>query len=99
MLLTRQELVCKKCGNTFEVILLCPSCYPKIALTEQVREIAQAHGLTWDDMVGRSRTWRAVNARVQVMRYLRDEHHWSYSEIGRFLKRSHATVMHFLKPV
>lgn len=65
-------------------------------LTESAREVAARHGLTLEDIKGRSKRRKCVHARWEVMWTL-DRRGLTSTRIGMFLKRNHATVLHGLK--
>ena len=59
---------------------------------ETVAAVAEAHGLTVDDLTGRDQTDEVTAARHEAMRLLRDDG-LSYTQIGLLLHRDHSTVM------
>lgn len=58
--------------------------------------IAEAYGLTVQQVLVRSRARRLVNARRDMARHLRDKG-LTLPEIGRFLGRDHTTILHLLR--
>jgi hypothetical protein len=65
------------------------------ALARQiVLEVAERHGVTFEEIVSMRRQQRIVDARNEVYYRLRNETTWSFPSIGRFLgDRDHSSVM------
>ena len=59
-------------------------------------DVAAAHSLSQEDILGPSRKLRIVRARQEVMWRLRQAPFgWSYHRIGRFMRsRDHTTALH-----
>lgn len=57
---------------------------------------ARLHGVRPEEVFGRSRSKRCVQARAQVAKELRYGMGWTYPHIGRFLQRDHTSVMSML---
>jgi chromosomal replication initiation ATPase DnaA len=72
----------------------------RLEIRPKVKEIAEnialAHGVTMDELFGRSQKARIVQARVAFWRSLRDMG-WSLPDIGEMSDRCHATVMYGLR--
>ena len=63
-----------------------------------VREVAEANGITIDDLIGPRRSRRASWPRQEAMYRMRNETPLSYPEIGaRLGNRDHTTVLHGVK--
>jgi len=61
--------------------------------------IAQEHGYTVEDILGKSRTKHLVHVRRLCVLMLREKG-YSTTEIGRVMDRDHSTIVHALnKPV
>jgi chromosomal replication initiation ATPase DnaA len=54
--------------------------------------VAEATGVSVDDMLGRRQTYEIARARFIVMRLLRNQHA-SYLQIGRAMDLDHSTVI------
>lgn len=66
----------------------------KVPVREIIISVAAKHGLTYDDIVGRSRRFDIAAARKEAMKMansLRPE--MSMSELGRQFKRDHTTIL------
>lgn len=61
-----------------------------------VRRVAREYLLPVDEVLGPSRTKRAVASRKEAMQRLVDERDMSSSQIGRLFNRDHTTVLHAL---
>lgn len=61
-----------------------------------VAEVAARHGVTADEILGRSRERHIVAARTDVCRVLRAQK-WSLPSIGKALGRHHTSVMSLLR--
>lgn len=60
--------------------------------------VAEKHGLTLEQLVGRTRSDDVVKARHEVFYRLRKETTWSLPRIGRFIGgRDHTTVLHGIR--
>jgi chromosomal replication initiation ATPase DnaA len=57
--------------------------------------IAQEHGYTADDIIGKSKLKTLVKARRQCVVMLRNKG-YSTTEIGRIMQRDHSTICHAL---
>ena len=63
-----------------------------------VREVAEAHGITVDDLIGPRKTRRASMPRQEAMYRMRNETPLSYPEIGaRLGGRDHSSIIHGVK--
>jgi hypothetical protein len=60
------------------------------------RQIADNHGVTVDDLVGKSRFHHLAVARHELYATLR-QWGWSYPAIGRFVGRDHTTIISAIK--
>lgn len=66
----------------------------KVPVREIIISVAAKHGVTYDDIIGRSRLRHVVKARHEAMKMahnLRPE--MSMSELGRQFKRDHTTLL------
>ena len=68
-------------------------------MSQIVREVAQAHSVPLDVLMGRSTLKPVCAARHEAMWMIRELQRngkaaWSYPAIGRFFGRDHTTVMH-----
>lgn len=61
-----------------------------------IARVAALHDLPVDDITGTNRSQRAMIARRQAMRELRDRG-LSFPRIGKLLNRHHATVLRILQ--
>ena len=59
-----------------------------------MREVAQAHRVTLDEMIGPRRLRTFVMARREAMRRIRFELGFSYPRIGQLFNRDHASVIY-----
>jgi len=59
-----------------------------------VCEVAEAHGLTPRDLLGRSRMRPITRARMTAYAEIRDRLGYSYPEIGMIFGRDHTTILH-----
>lgn len=64
-----------------------------------MQEVAEAYGITIDDLRGRWRAARIADARAVVFYLLNRHLHMSTTETGKFLFRDHATAMHGVRKV
>lgn len=65
---------------------------------KQIEVIANEHGFTYSQVIGRDRSRPLDDVRSMVVRILRDDWRMSYQSIGDALGgRSHVTIMSFLK--
>lgn len=62
-----------------------------------IQEVTKKHAIDLDRIVGRSRQWSVLKARDELCFRLRNETHWSYPEIGRFLNKHHSSVIAAVK--
>lgn len=60
-----------------------------------IHEIAEPHGYTVEDIIGKARHKKLVAVRCMCIRALRDEG-YSTTEIGRIMNRDHSTICHAL---
>jgi chromosomal replication initiation ATPase DnaA len=60
-----------------------------------IDEVAQLHGYTVEDILGKSRLKKLVAIRQLCVFRLRDEG-YSTTEIGRIMDRDHSTICHAL---
>lgn len=68
---------------------------PLLTSARVFESVAAKHGLTAEDILGRSRKLLVVEARRDVCLRLREQG-WSYPAIGRAVNRDHATIMSLL---
>ena len=66
---------------------------------EIMREVAEAYGVTLDDLRSRSRIARLATARAVACYILNRCLNMSTTEVGRSVFRDHATVMHCCRQV
>jgi hypothetical protein len=72
---------------------------PREKIHVAIGDIAEPHGYTVEDILGKSRTKRLVAVRRLCVLMFR-EHGYSTTEIGRLMGRDHSTIVHALnKPV
>lgn len=62
-------------------------------LSTMLEEVARSHHVTQGEVVGRTRRLTPTKARHELWRRLRDEHGFSYPEIGSLFDRDHTTIM------
>jgi len=63
-----------------------------------IMEVAIAHGVSYDDILGRSRARHLVAARHEAIYEVRKRRpHLSLPQIGRIFKRDHTTILHALR--
>lgn len=62
-----------------------------------IREVAEAHGLSIEDLVGPSRKHAHIRARWEAMRRIKEEFDLSLPRIGRFFNKDHTTVLNALR--
>lgn len=63
---------------------------------QTLKDVCLSNGLLVREATGRSRDERTHTRRVGVMRDLRDLG-WSFTEIGKALKRDHTTILQILE--
>lgn len=61
-----------------------------------IGKIAESHGYTYEDIVGRSRQRPLAHARFHVCWYLTQKMKVSENGVGRMMNKDHATVRHGL---
>lgn len=61
-----------------------------------IHKIAQEHGYTYEDIVGRARPKKLAHARFHVCWYLTQKMKCSENGVGRMISKDHATVRHGL---
>lgn len=69
----------------------------KVPVREIIISVAAKHGVTYDDIVSRTRKVHVVKARQEAMKMansLRPD--MSMTELGRQFKRDHTTILHAL---
>lgn len=64
------------------------------SMAHVAKEVAERHGITVADLKGRSQYRDVCRARHECMSIMKTLAGRSYSEIGRFLGRDHASVIH-----
>ncbi|WP_395652482.1 helix-turn-helix domain-containing protein [Brevundimonas sp.] len=69
---------------------------PRQINLEAITEIAEAHRLTLEDILGKSRHKYLVMVRRKCVVMLREKG-YSTTEIGRIMKRDHSTIVHALQ--
>ena len=69
----------------------------RCGVADDVRDAATKHGATLSEVFSDSRLAHIVRARAAAMLVLRDRLKWSYTAIGNFFGRDHATVMYHVK--
>lgn len=63
-----------------------------------VSEIEMKHGLPAGSIMSRQSSRLIAKARSQAIAAIRNEHpHWTLMRLGRFFKRDHSTIIHYLK--
>lgn len=78
--------VCLECGQPVTIT-------PKDRYRHIISNVAKAYGFTYQDMVGRCKTYQRVVAR-QHCYFALVNLGLSYSAVGRLMDRDHSTVMH-----
>jgi chromosomal replication initiation ATPase DnaA len=68
----------------------------RLDLIEEAQRIADMYGTTLQEMKGKRKFHNIVAARAHFCRYARLHSDISLSQLGRFLKRDHTTVMHLV---
>lgn len=71
------------------------------AITPQhiVKKVARFFNLKTEDLMGTSRRSEIVKPRQIAIYLMRKEGHYSYPNIGDFLKKDHSTIMHSYKKI
>jgi hypothetical protein len=70
---------------------------PRTDMQELIASIAQKHGLTAADIIGRSRRYKVVRARREAVRAVREARpSLSLVQVGRLFRRDFSTIRHFL---
>jgi chromosomal replication initiation ATPase DnaA len=59
--------------------------------------VAQSHGILPEAIVDKSRKAPIVRARQELFYRAQNEQHMSASQIGRYMKCDHTTIMHGVK--
>lgn len=63
-----------------------------------IMEVAIAHGVSYEDILGRSRARHLVAARHEAIYEVRKRRpHLSLPQIGRIFKRDHTSILHALR--
>lgn len=74
-------------------ITFIPTAYDRVS--QILKEVAQAHGVTVNDLRGESRFRHIAHARQEAYTRLRDETAMSYPAIARVMaKKDHTTIIH-----
>ena len=68
----------------------------QIDLIEEAQRIAHMYGTTLQEMKGKRKFHNIVSARAHFCRYARLHSDISLSQLGRFLKRDHTSIMHLV---
>jgi hypothetical protein len=63
------------------------------SMMEIARQVAHAHGVKLEEMLGDRRHAYLIPARQEAMYHMVQEDRWSLPHIGRFFGRDHTTVM------
>lgn len=69
---------------------------PKEKNLAAIEAIAQEHGFTAEDILGKSKFKMLVKVRRKCVVMLREKG-YSTTEIGRIMKRDHSTIVHSLQ--
>ena len=77
---------------------LVTGCARPQTMSQIVRDVAEAHSIPLDVLMGREKgkaLWRARNEAMWLVRQLRRDGKpaWSYPAIGRFFGRDHTTII------
>lgn len=84
----------------------CPTCkgsgVVSVAISEEellkgrliIQETAMEYGFKVKDLIGHSRKVELVEARVVVVKRLRDELRFGWATIGYLLNRHHSSIIH-----
>lgn len=64
------------------------------SIAEIIRSAATRHGTTTDEIRGTSRGFKLVAARQEAMYLCAEQTPYSLTQIGRFFRRDHTTVLH-----
>jgi len=64
-----------------------------------INAASEYFGIRKDELMGKSRTQRLVFPRYCIFKLLRDKTNWSLTDIGRFLGKDHATVLHGIRTI
>lgn len=62
-----------------------------------VRECAEMYGTNVNEVLGRSRIQRVIDARWLAVKRIREEKRLSLTQIGTVFGRDHSTISHILK--
>jgi chromosomal replication initiation ATPase DnaA len=62
-----------------------------------ITKLAEEHGYTYEDVVGRSRKQKLSEARFSIYTYLNSKMKLSVTRIGKLLQKDHTSVMHGVK--
>lgn len=77
-----------------------PTPVPKASARELIAMVAAWHGLSYGDIIGRSRVYAIVRARQDAMAAVRYAYpHLSLPALAKHFKRDHTTVLHGLQKV
>ncbi len=68
----------------------------QIDLIEEAQRIAHMYGTTLQEMKGKRKFHNIVSARAHFCRYVRLHSNMPLTQLGRFLKRDHTTIMHLI---
>ena len=68
---------------------------PRMFTQRVIKEVADEHGVTPEDILWRSRRVKFVRARHAAMRRVSEARpQWSYPALGRLFGRDHTSIMH-----
>lgn len=69
---------------------------PARVTLESIQAIASVHRVDVDAILGKDRSRKAFNARVDVCKYF-VARGWSSVRIGKYLNKDHSTVLHMIR--
>ncbi|WP_434313731.1 helix-turn-helix domain-containing protein [Enterococcus innesii] len=64
-----------------------------------IKEVAEAYGVTTDDLRSKSRIARFADARAVVCYLLYRYYNYGWKDVGRMVLRDHSSVMHSVRLV
>lgn len=72
---------------------------PKVedAIERRIVQILDSHDLTYRDIASPARYATLGNCRAEIAHYLRDECHWSFPRIGKWMRKDHSSVVYMLE--
>lgn len=62
-------------------------------LDAMVQEVARLHGVTFEQLMGKRRTYKIAHARQEAYYRVRVSTRWSFPDIGKYFGKHHASII------